>query len=93
MKNFPHFLIFFIVASLHFSCQFKEKKNVKTIEVNFKSDGHLKIIDTLNKPVAEFDIEIADNPFERQTGMIYREKMERQQGMLFVFEEEAERYF
>lgn len=32
-----------------------------------------------------FLVEIADDPFERQKGLMYRESLPRDQGMLFVF--------
>lgn len=32
------------------------------------------------------EIEIADNNFERQTGLMYRKKMDNDKGMLFIFD-------
>ncbi len=36
-----------------------------------------------------FEIEIADSPQERQIGLMYREQMDEDEGMLFIFEEEG----
>jgi uncharacterized membrane protein (UPF0127 family) len=36
----------------------------------------------------EIKVEIADTPEKRQFGLMFREKLERNSGMLFVFEEE-----
>lgn len=36
--------------------------------------------------VKSFGIEVADDPAERSTGLMYREKMPEDRGMLFVFE-------
>lgn len=37
-----------------------------------------------------FSIEIADDPLERQRGLMFREKMDDARGMLFVFEETSD---
>ena len=39
------------------------------------------------------EIEIADTDFEIQTGLMYRESMQNNQGMLFVFVDEENRFF
>ncbi|QGA80229.1 DUF192 domain-containing protein [Candidatus Nanohalobium constans] len=39
------------------------------------------------------DVEIADTPQEREKGLMYREKLPIEQGMLFVFPEEDDRGF
>jgi uncharacterized membrane protein (UPF0127 family) len=36
----------------------------------------------------EVKVEIADTPEKRQVGLMFREKLEKNSGMLFVFEEE-----
>lgn len=40
-----------------------------------------------------FNVEIADTPEERAEGLMYREELGENQGMLFVYEEEADRSF
>jgi len=42
---------------------------------------------------AKFVIEIADSPEERQTGLMHRDFLPQNAGMLFVFEDEAPRGF
>lgn len=39
------------------------------------------------------NIEIADTDFDIQTGLMYRNSMKDTQAMLFVFEDEQERFF
>jgi len=56
----------------------------------FKKEGELTITDSVNNPIVKIDIEIADNDYERQLGLMNRESMEAMQGMLFIFP--AERY-
>lgn len=40
-----------------------------------------------------FNVEIADNSEERARGLMFREELGENQGMLFVYEEEADRSF
>ncbi|MCF8715939.1 DUF192 domain-containing protein [Joostella atrarenae] len=69
------------------------QKEIKTEEVSFTKEGELSIYkgDTLIKD--GIDIEIADNEYERQTGLMYRSSMEEKQGMLFIFKNEEPRSF
>jgi hypothetical protein len=54
----------------------------------FKKEGELTFVDTLGNPIIKIDIEIADNDYERQLGLMNRESMEKMQGMLFIFPQE-----
>jgi len=56
----------------------------------FKKEGELTITDSIANPIIKIDIEIADNDYERQLGLMNRQSMEEMQGMLFIFP--AERY-
>ena len=56
----------------------------------FKKEGELTITDSLSNPIIKIDIEIADNDYERQLGLMNRQSMEELQGMLFIFP--VERY-
>jgi uncharacterized membrane protein (UPF0127 family) len=56
----------------------------------FKKEGELTFTDSLGNAIVKIDIEIADNDYERQLGLMNRESMEELQGMLFIFP--AERY-
>ncbi|WP_248722252.1 DUF192 domain-containing protein [Seonamhaeicola sp. ML3] len=70
------------------------KKVITQTEVTFKKEGELtihKIKSDSTKVV--IDIEIADTPFEIQTGLMYRSEMKVNHGMLFVFEDESPRSF
>ncbi len=69
------------------------KKN-QNREISFKKDLEVKIINPENnKLIAQFDTELADDEYERQTGLMYRKNMNENQAMLFVFDDEAPRYF
>ena len=56
----------------------------------FKKEGELTFTDSLGNSIIKIDIEIADNDYERQLGLMNRESMEELQGMLFIFP--VERY-
>ncbi len=72
----------------------EDKKVIKQTEVRFKKEGELKIFKTASDSTTiDLDIEIADTDFDIQTGLMYRNTMAKNQGMLFVFEDESERYF
>ncbi len=72
------------------ACKDTATKVVKTAPITFKKEGELSVFrkgtDSL---LARLDIEIADTDYETQTGLMYRNTMEKGQGMLFVFPEEA----
>lgn len=59
----------------------------------FKKEGELTFVDTLGNPIIKIDIEIADNEYKRQLGLMNRESMEQMQGMLFIFPEERMQSF
>jgi len=54
----------------------------------FKKEGELTFVDSTKNPIIKIDIEIADNDYERQLGLMNRESMEEMQGMLFLFPQE-----
>ena len=74
------------------SCK-EDKKVIKQTEITFKKEGELTIFKISDSTKIKLDIEIADTEFDEQTGLMYRESMEKHQAMLFVFNDESERYF
>lgn len=84
--NYKLILISSLIALSFLSCKKNTpKNNVKPLEIVFKHEGNLSIIDSLKTPKIKLEIEIADNDFEHQTGLMYRKKMKTNRGMLFVF--------
>jgi uncharacterized protein len=51
----------------------------------FMKEGELTFLDSAGSRIKTIDIEIADNEYERQMGLMFRDKMEENQGMLFIF--------
>lgn len=82
-----------IVSLNTISCK-KENKTVKQIDIIFKKEGELSLYKSSNDSIKKrLDIEIADNEYETQTGLMYRNSMKPNQGMLFIFDDVQERYF
>lgn len=74
--------------SLPVSCKGDPEKIVRTEAVTFTKEGELMLYKgTSDSLVTQLDIEIADTEYETQTGLMYRDEMQADQGMLFVFPE------
>lgn len=84
------FILFFSATLI--SCK-ENKKNIKQTEVAFTKEGELTILKVSDSTKVTLDIEIADTDFDIETGLMYRNNMANNQGMLFVFEDEQERFF
>lgn len=82
---FPVLLVIVFISA----CGEKSPRKVETPEVEFRKEGTLRILrqDT-DSLLVEIDIEIADNEYETQTGLMYRDELGEEQGMLFVFPDE-----
>ncbi len=52
----------------------------------FQKEGTLTFIDSNGGEIVTIDIEIADEMGEQQAGLMYREKLGRRQGMLFIYD-------
>jgi len=67
----------------------KEDKNhskVAKIEIAFKQEGELSLFKTSNDSlIKKISIEIADDDYQTETGLMYRKSMQDTQGMLFIF--------
>jgi hypothetical protein len=59
----------------------------------FKKEGELTFVDSTGNTIIKIDIEIADNDYERQLGLMNRQSMEEMQGMLFIFPQETYQSF
>ena len=88
------FLLVIACISLSFTSCKKEAKTIKHSEVIFKKEGELVIFKkTSDSTKIDLDIEISDNDYEIQTGLMYRTSMKSNQGMLFIFDDIRERFF
>lgn len=79
------------------------KKDNSSIKVDSSSNKNYKIIfvkqgevyfqDSSKNFIKEVDVEIADNDEKRHIGLMFRDKMEESQGMLFIFPTEEQQAF
>jgi len=95
MKKFLVISILFSFFAFFGSCKetIKEEK-VLTKEVVFKKEGELQLKKAATDSViATLDIEIAEDDYETQTGLMYRRNMMNNHGMLFIFDAMQTRSF
>ena len=94
MKQVFTFLMIIILLN---ACQNNQENNSTSKKVNdyipFTKEGELSILDSLGQTKIKFDIELARDDYERETGLMYRKAMKNNQAMLFIFEDEKPRYF
>lgn len=68
---------------------FKKPKIIIEQKVLFRKEAKLDLLQSNGELISTLNIEIADSPYERETGLMYRTNMEKNQGMLFIFDEES----
>jgi uncharacterized protein len=69
------------------------KETEKPMAFTFQKQGELIFSDAKDKIISKIEIEIADNEDKRMTGLMYRDKMNENQGMLFLFQVEEQQAF
>jgi uncharacterized membrane protein (UPF0127 family) len=78
-----------VILSLFFLFNCKEDKpkpSKDKVVVSFKKEGVLSLKKADSDSIIKtLDIEIADNEYETQTGLMYRTKLKTNHGMLFIF--------
>ncbi|PTX42070.1 hypothetical protein C8P64_2484 [Christiangramia gaetbulicola] len=85
-----------LFLSLSFtSCGDDDKKEevIETDPITFTKEGELYMIKASGDTLKKLDIELAESDYEHQTGLMYRESMEDDQGMLFVYDDARVRSF
>jgi uncharacterized membrane protein (UPF0127 family) len=60
-------------------------KEPKVEYYTFTKEGELTFTDSLGTLKTKIDLEIADNDYERQLGLMNRKEMKENEGMLFIF--------
>ncbi len=71
----------------------KEEETIETDPITFTKEGELYLIKASGDTLRKLDIELAETSYEHQTGLMYRESMEDDQGMLFIYDSERVRSF
>ncbi|NAY93053.1 DUF192 domain-containing protein [Muricauda sp. JGD-17] len=85
MKRLMTLFVFLFVLMLA-SCKTENKKEIKTETISFTKEGDLTIFQSeTDSIITKFDIEVAESEYETQTGLMYRQSMDQNQAMLFIF--------
>ncbi len=73
----------------------KTRKSTRRTEIKFKKQGVLSFLNAQdnNKSITTIDIEVADDEFKRNLGLMYRYSINDRVGMLFIMESETEQSF
>jgi len=80
----------FLVIFCAMSCKEEGEKAVQAAPISFQKEGDLIIYKAkTDSIIASFEIEIADNDYETETGLMYRKAMKSNRGMLFIFPNSA----
>ena len=82
-----------IVAGFFIYNNFIKEDSSEMHYYKFKKEGELTISDSLGNSKVKIDIEIADDDYSRQLGLMNRKDMEENQGMIFIFDEERVQSF
>jgi len=94
-KHLKILVLLVLLGVQMYSCK-DEKKHSKVtrVEIGFKKEGELSIFKASNDSlIRQLNIEIADDKYQTETGLMYRKSMKDNQGMLFIFPDSKYRYF
>lgn len=79
-------LVFSSLLLLVLGCKEEPKSIVAPISIEFKKEGTLQLFKSgTDSIISSFDIELAEDEYETQTGLMNRGSMENNQAMLFIF--------
>lgn len=95
MKTTLKIISILTITLSSYACQEKQKSdafNINVDEISFTKEGELQLL-RHNDTLKQLSIEIADNPYERETGLMYRKTMHSDHGMLFISEESKPQNF
>jgi uncharacterized membrane protein (UPF0127 family) len=95
LKSLFRFVPVFLALAVVFNCKDNKPTTIEdTVIISFKKEAILSIKKADSDSIIKtLDIEIADDDYKIQTGLMYRTQMEANQGMLFVFPDEDFRSF
>lgn len=85
-----------LISAGLFSCNDHNEKSSEEIEtdpITFTKEGEAFVIKQNGDTISKLDVEFAETDYERQTGLMYRESMKQDQGMIFIYNSEMQRNF
>ena len=89
------FLYILSFLCIFYSCKEESNSEGESLDqapITFTKEGELKIFKT-DSTIIDLDIEFAETEYETSTGLMYRESMEGNQAMLFIFNDERPHNF
>jgi len=91
------FVVFFVLSNILKNSEpvnqdLERAMNSKSA-YSFVKEGELSFTDSKGQFLQRIDIEIADDDAQRQTGLMFRDKMNMDEGMLFIFDAEEPQAF
>lgn len=100
-KNYmPHIIITLLIIAIggYFGLNHSDKEESKNVirgyqQFDFKKEGELTFQTSEGKYISQIDIEIADDMVQRTVGLMYRDDLKENQGMLFIFPREEYQSF
>ena len=93
---YPRSILVFILALILSSCENDHEKANKTIEtepITFTKEGEVYLIKSSGDTIKKLDAEFAESDYEKETGLMYRESMEDDECMLFIYDQARVRNF
>jgi uncharacterized protein len=88
--------ILFMVAAAIIYFLFSQNlfnKKITDTDYVFKKEGTLTFTDSLGIVKTKIDIQIANNEYDRELGLMFRKHMQENRGMLFIFPQEGVQSF
>ncbi len=83
MQILPLWVLFIGMVIIAVS-NFKDKEDLEN-KIYFNKQSEVYFISSDYRVLSKIDVELANTDYDRQRGLMNREKLEENQGMLFVF--------
>jgi len=89
------FLLIAVIAALLivFLPDKKTEQHSEQVESSFQKDAIAEFFDKNGQKICEFEVELADTAEKIKTGLMYRDSLAVNQGMLFIFDVEESKSF
>lgn len=94
MLYMKSYMALLLISSMLIACTHNQhpKQVIYSLSTEFKSEGQLTVF--LNhQPIKTLDIEIADDEAQITQGLMFRDSLEADQGMLFIYPDSDQRQF
>lgn len=91
LKLYDVFILIAVAAAIIYFLFSQDlfNKKIKDTDYLFRRDGTLTFTDSLGNVKTQIDIQIADNDYDRELGLMFRKSMQENRGMLFIFPQEG----